>query len=113
MAETTAYLEGGPCDGKTQVVAVTGKAPLFVTCSDGFYNITKPHRYHNGDLVYTYAGIAPVPPPAGSVKAARLHKGYADLQHSVNVNMPTALTSAHRNLAAGLRSVHRARKVRI
>lgn len=53
------------------------------------------------------AGGGKAQPPA----AARLHGGYADLQRSVNRHFPRALHNSHRSIDAGLRSVHRARKV--
>ena len=50
---------------------------------------------------------------AQPVKAAKLHAGYADVRRSVNHNMPTALNNSRSYMKAGLRSVRRARKVRI
>ena len=112
MAETTAYLKGGPCDGKTQVVAVKGKPPLFVTCSDGFYNITKPRSYHGGNVVYKYAGKAPVPPPPAKLGAPHALGGWKALRKSVNKGMPHALTYSQKLTRQSLRSLGHSRKVR-
>lgn len=46
-------------------------------------------------------------------KAAHLHKGWADIRRSVNNKMPAALRNSQRSLHAGLRTVARARKVRL
>jgi len=45
--------------------------------------------------------------------AAHLHKGWAHLQHTFNRGMPKSLKHGHRAVEAGLRSIHRARKVRL
>lgn len=41
------------------------------------------------------------------------HKGWEDLRHSFNHNMPRSLNQSERNIAAALRSLSRSRKVRI
>lgn len=59
--------------------------------------------------IKTMAAGGPIP----QVKAARLHKGYADLQRSVNHRFPQALRRSQHSVNAGLRSIARARKVRL
>ena len=60
----------------------------------------------------TFGSGVPLQAPPG-IKAARLHRGYSDLQRSVNKHLPDALHSSRRSLNAGLRSLARARKVRL
>jgi hypothetical protein len=72
-----------------------------------------PAKYHHGDRIFNYSGKAINPGTLPQPKAAKLHKGYADVQHSVNHNMPAALRRSHHSLEAGLRSLNRARKVKL
>lgn len=60
-------------------------------------------------------GISPGGGGLGTVSTAapKAHNGWADLRHSVNHNMPAALRASQRNTRAALRSLSRARKVRL
>lgn len=111
MAAGIAYLSGGPCDGRTHKVTPAEGDTGYIVCKGGRYNVTNPAKYRRGNLVFAYAGKYEPPGQAQPIKAAHLHKGYADLQRSVNRNLPSSLHTSRRYLAAGLRSVARARKV--
>lgn len=58
---------------------------------------------------YALATFDSAVPGANSPRA---HGGWADLQRSVNRNMPAALAASRRNTRAALRSLSRARRVR-
>lgn len=49
----------------------------------------------------------------GGGKAARAHSGWNDLRRTVNHRLPTALRTSQQNTTAALRSLSRARKVRL
>lgn len=49
----------------------------------------------------------------GGGKGAKAHSGWADLRHSVNHNMPQALKHSKQHTDAALRSLSRARKVKL
>lgn len=61
-----------------------------------------------GDYLNTSQAGAPKP-----LTAPRAHKGWADMRHSVNHNWPAALRSSEHQIAAALRSLSRARKVKL
>ncbi len=113
MAVKLAYMKGGPCDGKTRRITAGVETYGSIECKGGLYLISVPAKRHDGHRVFNYSGdaISPGTPPASS--AAHLHKGYADLRHSVNRNFPAALAASHRSLQAGLRSLHRAHRVKL
>lgn len=48
----------------------------------------------------------------GGPNPTAMHKGWADLQHSVNKQLPAALNESRRSRHAALRELSRARKVR-
>jgi len=53
------------------------------------------------------------PPPSGNIKAPQVHTGWRDLQHSFNSHMRQELDQAHRTTNAALRTLQKARKVRL
>ena len=65
----------------------------------------------SGPFGSVYVNDARTGPP-GSIPFAAMHKGWADLQHSVNRNMPAALRHSRRVRQAALTELRRARKVR-
>ena len=52
-------------------------------------------------------------PPDNTVSAPRAHKGWADMRRSTNYHWPAALRDSDRHIHAALRSLSRARKVRL
>jgi hypothetical protein len=106
-----AYLEGGPCD-KTRVKLNTAEEDSgTVDCKGGVYHFGSYGQRPNGDIIAKYAGK--ITTTTTNVKAARAHKGWSDLRRSMNSTQPTELSSARRCLGAGLRTVARARKVKL
>ena len=113
MATRHAYLEGGPCDGETRKITPAIGDTGVIICKNHKYQTAYPSRHHGGSIVFIDLGAVPVTPPPSIGKNAKLHKGFADLQHSVNRNLPKSLKAAERSVSAGLRSIARARKVRL
>ena len=107
----TAYLEGGRCDGNTHKITAAERDANLIKCKGSNYYRDVPHKTHGSDQVWAFIGNDPAPSPSPGAKAAKLHKGYADIQHSVNHNLPAALRASKRSLDAGLRALHRASKV--
>ncbi len=113
MANVVVYLEGGPCARKLHTLKPGETDSGATQCKGGIYLVSKPARHRRGHLVFVFSKEQTDASKPPKLKAAQLHKGYADIQHSVNRNLPHALRRSHHSLAAGLRSVHRARKVRL
>lgn len=109
----TAYLSGGKYDGT--VVKLTDNEWNIggILYKDSQYARVIPTKLHNGSAVFDFAFLFQPPPTSTGPKAARLHKGWSDLQHSVNRNAPDALHAARTSRAAGLRAIARASKVRL
>lgn len=115
MATTQIYLQGGPCDGRTvSADQIVGGLVGYIKCGGGYYEDKGAGSRANGNPIWSYAGKSPPQPPGGgTVKAARAHGGWHDVRVSINKHMPAALRSSHRNTQAALRSLSRARKVRL
>jgi hypothetical protein len=113
VAVSQIYLSGGPCDGKTvSANEITGGLVGYIACGGGYYTANTAGRKHSGDLIFNYAGkTKPSPPGGGTVKAPRAHKGWADMQRSVNQHWPAAMRRSEHHLRAAWRSVGKARKV--
>jgi len=104
-------LEGGPCAGRNATVKRTGDLLPGYTCQGTDYQPTAKVT-SDGRVIYT-TKASQQKPPTPVVRAAHAHGGYADLQRTVNVHMPTALHAAQRSNKAALQSLARARKVRL
>ncbi len=113
MANVVVYLEGGPCAKKLHTLKPGETDSGATQCKGGVYLVSNPARHRRGHLVFVFSQKQTDADNPPKLSAAKLHKGYADVQHSVNHNMPAALKRSHRSLSAGLRSVHRARKVKL
>lgn len=111
MATGVAYLEGGPCAGTTHKLTPAEADEGQLVCKGGLYTNPEQGQLHNGDVVFEYAGDAPGTP--ASVNAPRAHKGWHELRRSMNTNWPHALRDSEKLTRAALRSLHRARKVRL
>lgn len=109
MADTVVYLQGGPCDGETRTLKPSPTPVNQIVCKDGLYVYVYPPKYHNGDVIFTYQGVAP---KQGS-NTAHLHSGWSALRTSLNHNMPSALRDSRRMTGEALRTIARARKVRL
>jgi hypothetical protein len=110
-AQPQAYLKGGPCDGKTVDLTPAEADSASIYCKGAWYRNPGTGKRHNGALIFYFAGKAPT--PGGPIKAAKAHHGWADVRKSVNRHMPHALSASQRNTRAALRTLHRARRVRI
>lgn len=115
MASGDIYLQGGPCDGKTvSGNQIVGGLVAYIKCGGGYYVVDDGVTRPNGDLVFKYSGkTQPGPPGGGSVKAPRAHKGWNALRHTFNAEMPKAIRSSQHSTAAALRTLQKARKVRL
>lgn len=113
MADVIVYLEGGPCDGTNHILTVAEGDEGTVVCKGGYYHVTNPVRIHNGDAIYAYAGKVPKPPPPPTLKAPHALGGWKALRKSVNRGMPDALHYSQGLNTAALRSLARARRVRL
>ena len=108
----TAYLEGGPCDGTSRKMTAEELRTGVITCKGATYKLS--NATHGTDDVFKYKAPTPSgPPPSTTLSSAAMHKGWADLQHSVNKKLPAALSESKRLRADALRSLHRARKVHL
>ena len=111
-AATPIYLQGGPCDGKTtDANAIVGGLTAYIPCGGGYY-IDSGNTRPDGTPIWKYYGKS-APQPPGGATSARAHGGWHDVRVSVNKHMPAALRSSHHNTQAALRSLSRARKVRL
>ena len=104
------YLKGGPCNGKTRTLTPAEADTGELVCKSSLYKNPETGAHHNGAIVFDYAGVAPG--QGATVKAAHAHSGWRDVRHSVNHNMPGALRRSEKHMAAALRSLSHARKVR-
>jgi hypothetical protein len=69
-------------------------------------------KWQSFDFGFTYLNETS-PVGSSNVKAAHAHGGWRDLQRTVNHKMPAALHDSRRAVRAGMRSLHRAGKVRL
>ena len=84
-----------------------------IDCKGGIYKPAKPPKLHNSDPVFTYRGLVNPPPPSQNLKAPHALGGWKQLRKSINHGMPDTLAHSQHVNAATLRTLHRARKVRI
>jgi hypothetical protein len=104
------YLKGGPCGGTTRNLTPAEADTGELVCKKALYKNPYTGAHHKGAIVFDYAGDAPG--SGGSVKSPHTHKGWHDLRHSVNVNMPHSIRKSQHSTHAALRALARARKVR-
>ena len=108
---TQYLLKGGPCDGKTGDITSDVATSGQLICGNHVYKVTSPVQVENGREVFKDHGPVPAPPPPP--KSAKAHGGWHDVRVSINQHMPKALRTSHHNTQAALRSLSRARKVRL
>jgi hypothetical protein len=106
-----AYLSGGPCDGQTVDLSPAEADSASIYCKGAWYRNPGTGKRRNGALIFNFAGK--VPTAAGPLKAAKAHHGWSDVRKSVNQHMPHALSASQRNARAALRTLNRARRVRV
>ena len=111
MPTQTYYLKGGPAGGQTGTLPPNQPAPAEIDRDGAKYTESSPIQRHNGALVYDYAGMLPVSGGGGGTPHA--HHGWAQIQRSVNHNLPHALNTSQRNTQAALRTLAKARRVRL
>jgi len=115
VAASTIYLLNGPCNGKfVSANEIVGGLVAYIRCGGGYYVLDDGATHKGADAVFKYAGkTQPGPPgPPASGIPPHTHKGWSDLQRSVNTNMPQSLSRTSRNARAALRNLAGARRVR-
>lgn len=112
MAGVTQYiLKGGPCDGKTGLLTPEIETTGQLTCQNHIYKITYPVQNDGGREVFKDAGAVPKPKP--KTQPTQSLQGWKAIRKSVNVTMRHSLQSSRRSSSSALRSLSRARKVRL
>ena len=115
MATGRVYLSGGPCDGKTKPSTdIKGSLVAYVACGGGYYTVSPTGKRHKGDLIFNYAGTTNPDAPTGpGVNAPQALKGWKAIRKGWNTTLPHSISYMQRNNKAALRSLSRARKVRL
>lgn len=108
---STYYLKGGPCAGKTGELTPAEEQSQQITCGGHIYKEDAADNSQRPAIVFKDTGAVPAPPKGGGTP--HTHKGWSDVQHSVNVNLRHALNTSQRNTSAALRSLSRSRKVKL
>ena len=113
----TAYLQGGPCAGRTVNLTVAEADAGELTCRGGLYRNPFTGAHRHGSIVFDYAG--PAPPSSGgggSVTAASVgpqaYTGWNAMRRSFNRELPAAVHAIARYQAAALRELRHGRRVR-
>jgi hypothetical protein len=104
------YLKGGPCGGTTRNLTPAEADTGELVCKKSIYRNPETGAHHGGAIVFDYAGDAPT--AGGTLSTPHTHKGWQDMRHSINVNLPKALRHSQHTTSAALRALGRARKVR-
>lgn len=109
------YLTGGPCNGRTvSSDRIEGDLVAYIPCGGGYYVVDGTKRRPNGDLIFRYWGTTKPGPPAGpGLNAVQALSGWKALRKSINRGMPDAIRYSQRGTRAALRSLTRARKVKL
>jgi hypothetical protein len=113
VAADKVYLKGGPCAGReVSADEIQGGLVAYIECGGGYYVATGDKHKPDGAFIFKYDGKTKPGPPGGKVRTPHTHKGWHDLRHSVNMNMPHSIRKSQRSTHAALRALARARKVR-
>ncbi len=115
MADSTAYLEGGPCNGKTRTITPAEADAGQIYCKGALYQNPEKGLHHGPSIVFKYAGAAPSSGTGTgpNINAPQALGGWKALRKSVNKGMPGALDYSQHVTARTLRTLSRARKVRL
>jgi hypothetical protein len=114
VATHRVYLKDGPCAGTVKTITQAEWDAASTQCKGETYTFDGATHLVNGVRLAEFVfepGHAP--PPGGGSTAPHAHHGWADLRHSINHNMPGALSRSQRNTKAALTELGRARKVRL
>jgi len=114
VATHRVYLKNGPCDGTVKSISDAEWNAGSTQCKGETYNFDGSHHTVAGVSLAEFAfepGHAPA--PGGGSTAPHAHHGWSDLRHSINRNMPGALSRSQRNTRAALTELGQARKVRL
>lgn len=109
----TAYLEGGPCDGKTVKMTDAEYEFGFIACKGIEYQIVEPEKKHDGAVIFKSTGESTGQPPPQTLNSPHALSGWKAIQKSINKELPTTLHLARKVNAATLRTINRARKVKL
>jgi hypothetical protein len=110
----TAYLEGGPCAGKTRKITAAESDSGTIICQGETYSNADGAHRPNGDIIFKYApALAGGSGGTQTLKAPQALKGWKSIRKAWNQTLPTALQYSTRGNKAALRSLRRARKVRL
>lgn len=114
MAGVVVYLNGGPCDGTNKNLTQKQFNSHKTKCGGSTYTYD-PTLTANFELPVfsTSADTGKAAGGASSLKAPQALKGWQALRKSVNKSMPSALRSSRKASTSALRSLSRARKVRL
>jgi hypothetical protein len=111
VADPTAYLEGGPCNGTLHAITPNEADSGEIICKGGLYKNPEQGAHSHGGIVFKYAGKVPSTKPA--ITTPQALKGWQSLRKSINRGMPSALDYSQHRTTAALRELRRARKVRV
>ena len=110
----TAYLQGGPCAGRTVTITPDEADSQTILCGGHTYHHTPGDNRKNGDLIFADQGVTS---GGGSgsqtVNAPRALKGWKAVRKAWNRKLPATINYATHGNDAALRSLHKARKVRL
>ena len=109
----TVYLNGGPCDGREKTLTQAQFNTRLTTCGGATYTynpdqVIPGHRYIF-DLLTPEGGSGGG--GGGGPTATHAHKGWNDIQRSVNTTLPSALHRVAKLNRAALRAIPRRRRV--
>lgn len=112
MATQIVQLDGGPSAGVELGYQVPPPLPEKINYSGAVYdNAHKTKQDSAGDTVHVFSYNAVA--SGEGLAAPRTHHGWHDVRRSVNHNWGAALKDSDRQIRAALRSIGRARKVKL
>lgn len=112
MALEIVQLDGGPSDGETIGYNVPPPLPAKIDYSGSVYdNAHKTAQDSAGDTVHVFSYNAVA--SGEGLSSPRTHHGWHDVRRSLNHNWPAALNDSERQIRAALRSLGRARNVKL
>ena len=111
-APAPVYLRGGPCNGTKRKLTPAENQSKKLTCGGATYVNPETGAQHNGFYIWQYQQQQQQTGGQGFKATQALH-GWKALRKAVNRKMPEALDYSQHVTAAALRTLHRARKVRL
>lgn len=114
MADTTVYLNGGPCNGTNKNLTQAQFNSHVTTCRSTVYKYDKALTEQSELPVFSSSdSYGKAANTSYALTAPHAHKGWTSLMHSLNDHWRPALNESERNVNAALRSLSRGRKVRL